>query len=556
MYLGLDVGGTHTDTVIIDNSGVIAKSKIATTHDNLLSCITDSFSAVLANVDPSKIQRVNLSTTLTTNAIIQNKCEKVGMFVSGGPGIHPASYSIGDFYYIIDGQIDHRGTEITLLNLKQLDKAIKKCKKKGIKVYAVISKFSTRNPEHEQLIAQKLGDVDFISVGHKISGNLNFPRRIATAYYNTAVWRLYNSFSYAVAESLRAWGVTAPVNILKADGGTIPLHISQTMPVESILSGPAASVIGTMALCNITEDAVMLDIGGTTCDIALFADGAPLIEKDGICIDDRNTLVRSLKTKSIGIGGDSVIKINGTTVTTGPERLGMSMAEGGNNPTIIDALNVLKRINFMDTSRSMEGLLALGKKYRLSVDDIANAAITYAMDVIYNEVMAMIEEVNARPVYTIYEFLQGKVIKPKTIYLIGGPAKTLSNLIARRFGLNVKVPQHCQVANAIGAAVARTTVEIELFADTQRCRLLIPNLEVNTRIPAGYTLDNAIDDAKNYMIQYLTTLGVDEKEREIEIVDTYSFNMVKGFETVGKNIRVRCQVKPGILHQCKDILQI
>lgn len=210
----------------------------------------------------------------------------------------------------------------------------------------------------------------------------------------------------------------------------------------------------------------------------------------------------------------------------------------------------------MDTSRSMEGLLALGKKYRLSVDDIANAAITYAMDVIYNEVMAMIEEVNARPVYTIYEFLQGKVIKPKTIYLIGGPAKTLSNIIARRFGLNVKVPQHCQVANAIGAAVARTTVEIELFADTQRCRLLIPNLEVNTRIPAGYTLDNAIDDAKNYMIQYLTTLGVDEKEREIEIVDTYSFNMVKGFETVGKNIRVRCQVKPGILHQCKDILKI
>ncbi|HRV15340.1 MAG TPA: hydantoinase/oxoprolinase family protein, partial [Spirochaetota bacterium] len=91
---------------------------------------------------------------------------------------------------------------------------------------------------------------------------------------------------------------------------------------------------------------------------------------------------------------------------------------------------------------------------------------------------------------------------------------------------------------------------------TQRCRLLIPNLEVNTRIPAGYTLDNAIDDARHYMIQYLTTLGVDEKEREIEIVDAYSFNMVKGFETVGKNIRVRCQVKPGILHQCKDILKI
>jgi N-methylhydantoinase A/oxoprolinase/acetone carboxylase beta subunit len=556
MYLGLDVGGTHTDAVIIDKSGVIAQTKVVTTHHNLLECINQALQSVLTGIEPSHIKRVNLSTTLTTNAIIENKCEEVGVFVSGGPGINPLHHAIGNYFFLIDGQIDHRGTEITLLNNSQLEKAIKKCRKKDIRVFAVVSKFSTRNPVHEQYIAQKLPQADFISVGHTLSGNLNFPRRIATAYYNAAVWRLYNTFSHAIEESLRELGAIAPVNILKADGGTIPLPVSRTIPVESILSGPAASVIGTMALCNITHDAVMLDIGGTSCDIAMFADGAPLIEKDGIQLNGRNTLVRSLKTKSIGIGGDSAIQVNGTTVTAGPRRLGMSMAEGGSNPTIIDALNVLGTIHFKDTSRSQEGLQALEKKHGIQSHEIAQQAITYALDIIYNEVMAMINEVNSRPVYTIHEFLKGKVLKPKTIYLIGGPAKTLANNIAQRFGWNVIVPQHCEVANAIGAAVARTTVDIELFADTQRCRLLVPNLNVNIRIPHDYTLDNAINDATNYMMQYLESIGVDEREREIEVLQAYSFNMVEGFETTGKNIRVHCQVKPGILHQCKDILKL
>ncbi len=556
MYLGLDVGGTHTDAVIIDKSGVIAHTKVATTHHNLLECINEAFKNVLTGIDPSHIKRVNLSTTLTTNAIIENKCEEVGIFVSGGPGINPAHYSIGNYYFIIDGQIDHRGTEITLLNLHQLEKALKKCRKKDIKVYTVVSKFSTRNPIHEQYIQQKLSDADFVSVGHTMSGNLNFPRRIATAYYNAAVWRLYNTFSYAIEESLKSLGVIAPVNILKADGGTIPLHVSRSIPVESILSGPAASVIGTMALCNITQDAVMLDIGGTSCDIALFADGAPLIEKDGIRLNTHNTLVRSLKTKSIGIGGDSAIKVDGTAVTAGPQRLGMSMAEGGQNPTIIDALNVIGTINFKNTARSQEGLSSLEKKSGIPAQTIAQQAITYALDIIYNEVMAMIDEVNSRPVYTIHEFLKGKVLQPKTIYLIGGPAKTLAFHITQRFGWNVKVPPYSQVANAIGAAVARTTVDIELFADTQRCRLLVPNLNVNIRIPQDYDVDNAIEDATNYMMQFLESIGVDERERQIEILQVYAFNMVDGFETTGKNIRVHCQVKPGILHQCRDILKI
>ena len=127
--------------------------------------------------------------------------------------------------------------------------------------------------------------------------------------------------------------------MLKADGGTMPFSLSRGVPVETILSGPAASVMGIAALCDITQDCIMLDIGGTTTDIAIFAGGVPLIEKDGISLQDYPTLVRALRTRSIGVGGDSVIRATAKGVTVGPDRKGPAMAAGGKEPALVDALN-------------------------------------------------------------------------------------------------------------------------------------------------------------------------------------------------------------------------
>lgn len=125
-----------------------------------------------------------------------------------------------------------------------------------------------------------------IALGHRLSGRLNFPRRIATAYWNAAVWTLHNRFADAVEASLKDMGIDAPAYLLKADGGAIPLSVSRERPVEALLSGPAASVMGMMALMpSCSEDTLVLDMGGTTTDIALLAAGQPVLSPDDLVVN-------------------------------------------------------------------------------------------------------------------------------------------------------------------------------------------------------------------------------------------------------------------------------
>ena len=142
-----------------------------------------------------------------------------------------------------------------------------------------------------------------ISLGHTLSGQLNFPRRIATTYLNAAIHEIYQGFVRDVQEFIQKFGLNIPVYILKADGGTILIDQSLDCPVQTIHSGPAAGIMGVLATTRMKEDAVALDIGGTTTDISVFADGVPLLEPSGVEINGRKTLIRGLYTKSIGVGG-------------------------------------------------------------------------------------------------------------------------------------------------------------------------------------------------------------------------------------------------------------
>ncbi len=143
--------------------------------------------------------------------------------------------------------------------------------------------------------------------------------------------------------------------------------------------------------------------------------------------------------------------------------------------------------------------------------------------------------------------LEGKVIVPKKVYLMGGPAKAFAPLLEKKFGIGTVVPENYAVANAIGAALARTTIDIELFADTEKKKLIIPNLDVNTTCERDYSLAKARKDAVSYLMNHLRTLGVDAGEGQTEIIEASEFNMVGGFYATGKNIRVKCQIKPGVL---------
>jgi len=130
---------------------------------------------------------------------------------------------------------------------------------------------------------------------------------------------------------------------------------------------------------------------------------------------------------------------------------------------------------------------------------------------------------------------------------MGGPAEAMNTPIFQRFQLSTEVPAHFGVANAIGAALTRTTWDLELFADTQRHVLFIPSLSYRENVPSSYNLKDARNDAVNQLIMHLDSMGVPLRTEDAQITHASSFNMVEGMGQVGRNIRVKCQVRPGVV---------
>ncbi|MBM9614531.1 hydantoinase/oxoprolinase family protein [Desulfobulbus rhabdoformis] len=550
MRIGIDIGGTHTDGVLIDGGRLLAAAKAPTNRENLLESITLVLQSVLTGQDPARVKTLNLSTTLTTNAIVTGKTDPVGMLVVGGPGIAAKHYAIGGHYHQIYGSLDHLGTETSALDEPDLEEAISACQKQGIKSYGVVCKFSTRNPAYENRMAEELKDkADCITLGHLVSGQLNFGRRIHTTYYNSAVWRTFQKFAQALNLSLKGFNLEAEVNILKADGGTMPLSRALELPVQSIFSGPAASVMGILATSPASEDMLMLDIGGTTSDIALFAAGEPLLEREGIAIENRPTLVRAIHVESIGIGGDSLIQVEGGQVSTGPDRIGPCMAAGGTTPTLMDAFNHLGQASFGDIAASKQGLETLAAAKSMNADELARLAIEDALNTIATKIKSLVRMVNAKPVYTIHEMLEDRAIEPKKLTVIGGPAAVFQQMLGKRLGLEVEVPSLHGVANAVGAALTRTTSHLALTANTARGNLSVPMLGIYRTVNRKFSLDEAVEEARSLLVEDLAEAGITMPPEDIQITQADSFNMIDGSYSSGKNIRVVAQVRPAVTAQ-------
>jgi N-methylhydantoinase A len=313
MILGIDIGGTHTDAVCIDEKKIVSTAKTPTGED-LVNSIVEVVRSL--GIDYSKVGRVVLSTTLSTNSIIERKFPPTGMIVSAGPGIDPRVYFLTEDFYLVDGAIDHRGREYIPLNREQVVNVAGALKEKGITGVGIVSKFSVRNSAHETMI-QSLIDKHFenISMGHTMSGSLAFPRRINTTFFNTAVMPVQVRFVESVQQALQELGIHASMLFLKADGGTYSSSAADRLPVETILSGPAASMMGAVALCrDLSTTTLVLDVGGTTTDIGVLINGIPILEPMGVNIDGLKTLVRGLKVVSVGVGGDSCVHLDGDNI--------------------------------------------------------------------------------------------------------------------------------------------------------------------------------------------------------------------------------------------------
>ncbi len=551
MILGIDVGGTHTDVVCITGGEVVSFSKVETSPD-LVASINAGVSSL--NVDYNNIRRVVLSTTLTTNAIIEDRLERGGMIVSAGPGVNPDLFFLNKDFYLVEGAIDHRGREYRPLDESGVKQSAGLLRDSGIESLGIVSKFSIRNQSHEVRIKTLVEErFKYITMGHQMSGSLNFPRRIHTTFFNAGVLPIQSRFISSVYQALTVLGIGSKLLFLKADGGTFSSSAAKRLPVETIISGPAASIMGALALRPGEKCAAVMDIGGTTTDIGIIVLGLPLFEPKGISIKGLKTLVRGLKTVSVGVGGDSAVSVSKGVITVGPARKGPPCCLGGRIPTVMDAFRVLGAVKIGSEERACEAIKNIGSACGMNIEETAKTILRQTVVSIKQAYRDFLDEVNANPVYTIYEMLHPETVDPEKIILIGAPALAFKPFLEAELGIPCDVPQNYDVANAIGAAVSKTTARITLLADTQRRLMVCPELGADEGIPSTFTIEDLRSAGERFLNRHAVFLGLAD-DYGIDIIEEQCFNMVNGFRTVGLNMRLKLQTRPGIISEFRKML--
>jgi len=327
-------------------------------------------------------------------------------------------------------------------------------------------------------------------------------------------------------------------------------------PGQTIVSGPAASIMGSIPFAPENQDCLVLDIGGTTTDMAVLIDRVPVLDPLGISLSDYKTLIRSLYTHSIGIGGDSVVRVEAGGLKIGPNRLGPAMAYGGSSPTPTDALCIIGLVKDGDKEKAKSGILQVADQLGDTLHNTALKIFDQTVKKIVSEAHAMVDRINSKPVYTIHELQEGYKVNPKQILIIGGPAPYFARHIEEATGIPVGVVPKWNVANAIGAALARTTCEVVLFADTEQGFASSPEEDFMQSIERNFSREDALKKANELLKDKALKKGASPDDLELEVLEDLQFNMVRGFHSTGKNIRVKVQVKPGILNEYADIAEM
>ena len=318
IFLGVDTGGTYTDAVILDEAAnaVLGKAKALTSRHDLAVGIGQAVDAAIAaaGVQASDVALVSLSTTLATNALVEGQGARVALvFIGfddadlGRSGLTEALK--GDPVVRLPGGHTHAGTEVAPLDLPALEAQVRALGEE-VSGFAVAAQFATRNPAHEvaarDLIRRVTGRP--VTCSHELSANLNGPKRALTAVLNARLIGMIDRLVAACERHLAAVGIDAPLMVVRGDGALISASMVRERPIETILSGPAASIVGARWLTG-ASDALVSDIGGTTTDVALLRDGLPEIDPQGARVGGFRTMVEAVAMRTTGLGGDSEVHL-------------------------------------------------------------------------------------------------------------------------------------------------------------------------------------------------------------------------------------------------------
>lgn len=323
--LGIDAGGTYTDVVLYDFSAetVIQKAKSLTTKWDYTIGITGA----LDQLDPAlltKVDLVSVSTTLATNAIVEGRGQNVGLLVMPPYGLLSDDDIAHRPVRAIEGQLDIDGSELQKINPDQIRQIARTMiQKDHVGAFAVTGYASHMNPAHEMQVRDIIRKETGLPVtcGHEVSEQLNYRVRAHTAALNARIIPILVSFLDQASQGLRQRGITAPMMVVRSDGSLMSVQVAQERPIETILSGPAASVAGARYLAK-TPSAFVVDVGGTTTDTALITQGEVRTTRRGARVGGWQTHVQALDMRATGLGGDSHITFVQDQLKIGPRRVG------------------------------------------------------------------------------------------------------------------------------------------------------------------------------------------------------------------------------------------
>ncbi|MDG1430235.1 MAG: hydantoinase/oxoprolinase family protein [Paracoccaceae bacterium] len=333
LLLGVDTGGTYTDAVLIrDEKEVIASAKSLTTKRDLAIGIGGAVEAVLAEsgIDPSEVSLASLSTTLATNALVEGQGGRVGLVYIGFREKDLVSHGLSEVLnsdpaLVLTGGHDHAGGQAAALDVDTLRDWLQGAGA-SVSGYGVASVFATRNPAHELEVARIIAEVTGrpVSLSHQLSAKLNGPKRALTAVLNARLIGMIDRLISKAQGKLADLGITAPLMVVRGDGALISAAMARERPIETILSGPAASIVGARWMTG-ADEALVSDIGGTTTDVAVLRKGKPAIDPAGARVGPYRTMVEAVAMRTTGLGGDSEVHFVSEGlkggVTLGPRRL-------------------------------------------------------------------------------------------------------------------------------------------------------------------------------------------------------------------------------------------
>lgn len=546
--IGIDVGGTFTDAVEICDSKIVCQTKIPTDREDLLHTIITALDALNINGKES-LKHITVSTTLVTNAILQSNLPQVEIILFPGSGMKLSSLPWPVSYRILTGELDFRGREVRppdktewLLLAEELRKTSSQ------PLVAIIGKFSHRNNRLEQQLAEFLAqEVPNIRIaqGYKW-GQTNFYRRSLTTYLNLACQDLMTAFSSQLQQAIRNRRCQAPIRVLKADGGVLP--VAALRPVESIYSGPAASVLGAMAQSTAEDSYIVVDVGGTTTDIGLVLSGTPLISSKGAQIGQFLTNIRSLAVRSVSVGGDSAVLADNKDFVLADYRLGPACCMGGSTPTPTDAMRYLNLIDIGELSRAEEALTMLlpeNRRDKSSLRSLAESIIARMVEKIAAVIEQLLQEWKDEPAYKVWEVLHQRENIKFHIRLSGGGGIGICSALEYRMNTKTILAESAEFSNAVGAALAKPTFSWTMNLDTYLSRYRIEETGEQGRWTGS---KKAQGQAEQFLIELAQrqaeTMDIDPNSIQKELFDY--FPLVEGYETVGQIVRGSAYVRPDV----------